>query len=65
MSYILGMPNETFEVEIYNLTCLLEMMVDINVDNILVWNLVQIRLVRDQSVKFFFWIYNLKPVVNL
>ena len=65
MSYILGMPNETFEVEIYNLTYLLEMMVDINVDNILVWNLVQIRLVRDQSVKFFFWIYNLKPVVNL
>ena len=65
MSYILGMPNETFEVEIYNLTYLLEMMVDINVDNILVWNLVQIRLVRDQSVKFFFLIYNLKPVVNL
>ncbi|WZZ05007.1 hypothetical protein YC2023_090928 [Brassica napus] len=26
MSYIFGMPNEIFEVEIYNLTYLLEMM---------------------------------------
>lgn len=40
MFYILGMFNEIFEVEIYNFIYFFEMMVDINVDNILVWNLV-------------------------